>query len=433
MKKYFAFLVIGFLTLFFTSMNAVQDSNVVWSTNIWPVNEIFNHPDSNFIFINQNQLKRFAKIDARTGIIVDSIYNKGMVMGISKDNKYLYTRGNTLESIKKLDINTFQAIDSIDMIGDVSEFNPLFPLSPLVTIQDFKITNDNRILVTLLFGKYLFVVLDANNLEIINKKLTHSVSDNIFGAGSIAISPKNDLCVIQQLYQSLEQVPDPPTWQKTIVWDMLKIQPTNKILAEVGAAGNNFQIFTFSPDGKYFFFRFDKLRIYDTKDFSIFKEIDATRCIDFTSNKDFFVINLDPVLEYFNFSNFGLRCTQPIQSTGTFKMSIDDKYVYIFIYDGSTYNLIKSKSCINYTTVVDNTVSTPKITLNLPENELLITDRSLMDILYSYSITNINGKIVQSGKLEMIEGQGRIYLKDFQSGAYFLIINNISYKFIITR
>ena len=168
MKTNMIFFLIFLTTIFLQQAKAGgTDTNVVWSSFMLPVNDIFNSPDGRFVYVNQYEDSRFSKIDAMTGVVIDSVIGKGLISGFSADWKYIYTHYGTFASIKKLDINTYQAVDSIDNLQDITEPNKTFHTS--VNVTDLKLSQDGRIFVAISYGKYMLAILNANNLEIIGK------------------------------------------------------------------------------------------------------------------------------------------------------------------------------------------------------------------------------------------------------------------------
>lgn len=123
-------------------------------------------------------------------------------------------------------------------------------------------------------------------------------------------------------------------------------------------------------------------------------------------------------------------CTQPTHSTTSIKLSANDKFIYT--YNGSDKYLEKARSCIDYTGITLQEIST-NIQITQKDNNLLISNLVLSDKIYQYQITDILGNTTQNGSFEINNGNGNLNIEKLLSGTYFLTINNESYKFMVVR
>jgi len=416
------------LLLFSSAAQTQQDENIIWSKFQYPIQELFTGPDTNFIYANQWDLWRFVKIDANTGDIIDSVYNKGMICGLSKNGDFIFTRLGHLESIKKLDIMNYQEVDSIDNLQDCKDGNPIFG-KEMARVMGMKLTSDERLIVHLMDGKYAFIILDANNLEIKSKKLCSEISDSLLSIMDIAISNRNDYFICHQFYYWLDSTNMQFKSNVEVhVWDLKTIKPIGKILYY--GPMSKFYIFTFSPDGEYVFIRDSVLHIYETGNFNLIKTMDATRCIDFTEDGKTFLINLDPVMQYWNLFDFNQICIQPTHSTLTMKLSLDNKHLYK--YNVAIHNLIKAESCLLTDINEDPIVSTGKIKIHQELNSLIIEGLETETIILplSYTIIDIKGNIIQQGAADYDGAHIRIDISNLINGVHFVKIGEKVLKFI---
>ena len=429
--KYILLFTILSVLFISTVANAQADENIVWSKFQYPIQELFTGPDTNFIYANQWDLWRFVKIDVNTGDIIDSVYNKGMICGLSDNGNFIYTRLGHLESIKKLDIKSYQEVDSIDNLQDCNDGNPLFGREK-ARVMGMKLSNDERLIVHLMDGKYAFIILDANNLEIQSKKLCSDISDSLISMKDIAISNRNDYFICHQLYYWLDSINMQFKSNVEVhVWDLQTLKPIGKTL--YFGPMSKFYIFTFSPDGKYVFIRDSVLHIYETNNFELINTMNATRCIDFTEDGNSFLINLDPIMQYWNIFDFSIICTQPTHSTLSMKLSLYDKYLYK--YNAATHHLIKAESCL-LTDINENPiVSTGKTKIHQELNSLIIEGLETETIVFPflYTISDIKGNIIQQGEADYVGTLIRIDISNLINGVYFISFADYTHKFSVVR
>jgi hypothetical protein len=430
MKKFFVLIVI--ITAMWQIAQAQpvpQDTNVAWSVFTMPIHEIFNSPDGKFIYCNQNDIPRFIKIDAMTGQIIDSVGGKGLISGFSPDWKFIYTHYSTFESIKKLDINTYKAVDSIDNMQDIKDTNFILDkqFQHSGGLGDMKLTQDGRIIVSITYGKYILAILDANNLEIINKKLTSEVNDSLILASTLSVSPMNDYFVLQQDYQAYDKIKHQWfPWYKIYVWDLKTLKPIKEIFNQCCL----FYDFKFSPDGKYFGLNYQGLlSIFNTENFSLYKQMNISHAIDFSNDSKNIAISIGSEIHFYNLIDFSEICTQTAYSTITLKFSSDNKFIYDF--SAATGNLAKSKACVETDVKELNPIKDVVLTVNPITNELLI--KNLIYGIYDYKITDVKGRVLIAENIEILNEQGKINIKVLPNGIYFLSLNKVSYKFMVSR
>jgi|GEM_PF-3624007 len=425
MKRTILFTIIIVLYLS-TGINAQPDENIIWSKFQYPIYELFTGPDTNFIYGNQWTRNRFVKIDANTGDIIDSVY-LGSIFGFSKDYKYIYVRGNYIGTIKKLDISTYEIVDSIDNYQDIYG-----------RIKDVKLTNDGRLIVSLIDDNYAFAILNEEDFEITFKQLKAELGEYFNYPTQIATSPKNDYFILDQYYKKFNQQTNQwEPWDEVHVWDLKKLKPIGKILFK--GAIDIFDIFTFSPDGEYVFIRDSVLNIYETSNFNLIKRIDAITGIDFTFDGKYFVINYikhkpyETYIGFYDYKSFEQICDQKSDTERSplfVKLSIDNKY--IFTSDVANAKFTKYKTCLQNTNIIEDKENNYEILVN--SNKIIISGIAFQNPdEINYTIIDIKGNIIQQGKANY-EGQLiRIDISNLINGVYFIRFADYVHKFSVVR
>ncbi|MGA2296359.1 MAG: T9SS type A sorting domain-containing protein [FCB group bacterium] len=430
-------LILSFVMLFaicqVTEAQPKPQDDSAWSVNIgYGIYKIFPTPDGKYLYCNEDDLGRFVKIDALTGQVVDSIEGKGLIAAISQDWKYIYICYNLLKHIKKMDINSYQFIDSVD---DMQDINGTYNLN------DVKLTPDGQLIIGFYYGKYLLVFLDANNLEIKNKLLTTDYTRGLelIGVVNIDVSPKGDYFVADYGFSGADTVnhqPIPFDWDEDWVWDLKSLNPVKRIFSDsILIDGYRWPLseFKFSPDGNYFgMVRSDHSRIFNTNGFSLLKEMGISRTLDFDNTNKYLIASEGANLHFFALKDFTDICSQVAYSTLTFDLSTDNRFIYDF--SGATGNLTKSKSCIDNVSVKEIIPEkNPIIIFNPTSNILILKELNFEDNIYEYKIINIRGEVVAKDNITIINHQCNLDVKNLLSGVYFLLINNFSFKFSIER
>jgi hypothetical protein len=429
MKKLFVSFTLFFAFLQFTQAQPVlQDTNVAWSILTYPVHEIFNSPDGRFIFVNQNEMSMFSKIDAMTGAIIDSVKGKGLIFGISPDWRYLYTRGGTFESIKKLDINTYSAVDSINDMQDIKDTNKYF--GGPASVWDAKISQYGKIFVAIGYGKYIFAILDTDNLEIINKKLTTDISDSVEGAPILAVSPNGNNLILHVVSHAFDKFSQNwHQWDSVYVFDTKTLQP-QKIIFH-GLVSQIWDL-KFSPDGKYLGLNWEGIfNLYNTQDFSLYKNMNISHAIDFSNDSKIIALSIGSEIHFYNLSDFSELCTKTAYSTTALKFTNDDKFIYD--YNRANIFLTKSKSCAVVGVSNLNPIKNVVLSVNPITNELIIQNLPYNFGIFDYQITDVKGRIIIAESIEILNNQSKISIKNLTNGVYFLTLNNVSYKFMVAR
>lgn len=418
MKKLLFLVFFTFLS-FWQTADAGADTNLVWSTPTFFVDNIFISPDGKYLYGNQNNKSRFIKIDANNGVILDSIVGKGLISGFSPDWKYIYTFYSTFSSIKKLDINKYIEVDSIKNMQDIKDG----------LILNMKVSNDNRLVLAIGSGKYIFVILDGNNMEIIDKKLKHDISDSLNGPNALAISPNSNYFIAEQNYQAVDSINHKAIfWSKEMVWDLNTLQPIKQINTQT-----SYWDFKYSPDGKFFAMNsYDNFSLYKTEDYTLIKQMKISHALDFSNDSKFISISISDSIYFFNLSNFIESCSQTADRVLSMKLNSDNSILYF--YDAKYGYLRKINSCLSKTGFYDPKLTIPPIIyVNVVSNELIINNYQDKDGIYSYKITNLKGDNLISNNIEINNHQAIIGLPALPTGIFFLTLNNVSHKFIVTR
>ena len=367
----------------------IQAADTIWTNqehNLAGVDETFNSPDTNFMFANCFR-EYFIKIDLRNGHVIDKIGGKGIIGGISADGKYIYTYGDNL-NVYKLEINTYQLLDSTNNKLDITNGS----------LEYLRILPDGRLMYSINQGKYLFVILDGNNLEVLSK-IRKDDTKYDYGCNHLAISPKGDYFVADQAFDITDSMTS-KHWYETWLWDLKTLKPIMKIFDNQDIKNT----FNFSPDGRLFILDSKYIHyIFKTDSFKIVNQFYGY-CVDFSADSKFITCGLGVnyiIIDTDNIKNqFCGDSTIKFSPSRQIKFAKDINYIYYFDIASAMCKII---SCLTNTGIIEPVRQNNMLYPNPTTNKLTIINSTFLNMNLIYQILTENGIFIFGPRINEIK------------------------------